>query len=784
MSRFWSLSNRTLIMLIIAIVLPLSFIAVTGVQSALNTTQELVSNYVSENGALRQNVLGSNFEAVLREIDYFEQTYLTDNDLLRNILAGDLSPFLAEQGGRVFQALTERNLLIANDATIFSAALVDLTGRVVAQARLDEAEISLPDTFDSILSSASLRELAQLERTHTLLLTPVDDVNVLLLLTRLEIDGRTSAFLATSLNIEALFIAPLTPAGITNATYSYLIAPPEAGLPAEEAVLMPSVVRDSGLAGPKSLNTLGAVRALDGQRGVAEYTIDGRPVVGYYAPFTLLDLSFGMVTELDRGAATTGIFQRAAGILLGGLLAVVVLLLVLMFWYQRGVIRPLQAIRTGIIALGRGEYRPLRSIVQRADEIGSLGRALDESYHSLEDAADQHEQRLIQLSRDLRVTQEISRAAAAQRNLNQLMNTVIQQIIENFPSIYHAQIFLLDEAGRYAVLRASTGKVGQELLARGHRLEVGSVSVIGQVSQQGEVVIARDTASSQVHRRNEFLPDTRAELAIPLKSGALVIGALDVQSRQGNSFDADQVEALQTLADQITVAIENARLYEQSQRLLRSLERERAESVRAGWLNVARRQRRGLIRDSGNPTPTDFSPLITEARRTQRAAIGAVTEYDTVPFVVPIMLRDIVLGTVEYEVRAGDFNLDQVALAEELVNRLAIGLDNARLFQQSQQAAERERIVNDITARIEGQATVEDILQTAVSEISRALGTPRVGITLRNGQIEDGGIGGGKRDSATHTNANGTTNGTANGTANGSNGSGSAVYGQTPPDEQ
>jgi len=777
MSRFWSLSNRTLIMLIIAIVLPLSFIAVTGVQSALTTTQELASNYVSENGALRQNVLGSNFEALLREIDYFEQTYLTDNDLLRNILADDLSPFLAEQGSRVFEALTERNLLVANDTTIYSAALVDLTGRVVAQqASLDEAEIGLPDTFDSILSSASLRELAQLERTHTLLLTPLDDVNVLVLLTRLEIDGRTSAFLATSLNIEALLIAPLTPTGITNATYSYLIAPPEAGLPAAEAVLMPAVVRDSELAGPQSLNALGAIRALDGQRGVAEYAVDGRPVVGYYAPFTLLDLSFGMVTELDRGAATAGVFQRAAGILLSGLLSVVVLLLALMYWYQRGVIRPLQVIRAGIIALGRGEYRPLRSILQRADEIGGLGHALDESYHSLEDAADQREQRLIQLSRDLRVTQEISRVAAAQRNLNQLLNTVIQQIIENFPSIYHAQIFLLDEAGRYAVLRASTGKVGQELLARGHRLEVGSVSVIGQVSQQGEVVIARDTASSQVHRRNEFLPDTRAELAIPLKSGAMVIGALDVQSRQGNSFDADQVEALQTLADQITVAIENARLYEQSQRLLRSLERERAESVRAGWLNVARRQRRGLIRDSGNPTPTDFSPLIAEARRTQRAAIGAVTDYDTVPFVVPIMLRDIVLGTVEYEVRAGDFNLDQVALAEELVNRLAIGLDNARLFQQSQQVAERERIVNDITARIEGQATVEDILQTAVSEISRALGTPRVGITLRNEQTEDGGFGSRKRNSGSHS--------TSNGTANGSGSNGSRVYDQTPPDER
>jgi hypothetical protein len=90
-------------------------------------------------------------------------------------------------------------------------------------------------------------------------------------------------------------------------------------------------------------------------------------------------------------------------------------------------------------------------------------------------------------------------------------------LLERFESIYHAQIFLID--GSYAVLKASTGEAGEQLFARGHRLSVGSLSVIGQVTQQNQTIIARDTATSEVHRRNEFLQETRAELAIPMRLG-------------------------------------------------------------------------------------------------------------------------------------------------------------------------------------------------------------------------------------------------------------------------
>ena len=129
---------------------------------------------------------------------------------------------------------------------------------------------------------------------------------------------------------------------------------------------------------------------------------------------------------------------------------------------------------------------------------------------------------------------------------------------------------------------------------------------------------------------------------------------------------------------------------------------------------------------SGHNTGYDFSELAQIAQQEGRAVIGAATERDTIPFVVPIIQRDQILGFAEYEIRQADFHPELVVLAEELVGRLALGIDNARLFNESQQTAERERIVNEISARITGKTEISDILQTAITEVSRVLRTPKV----------------------------------------------------------
>lgn len=156
---------------------------------------------------------------------------------------------------------------------------------------------------------------------------------------------------------------------------------------------------------------------------------------------------------------------------------------------------------------------------------------------------------------------EVAREASESLNLDELLPRAVELIRERF-GFYHASIFLLDEARKSAYVRASTGDAGREMITRRHNLAVGSQSIIGSVTLKGEPLLINDVTNDIIHRPNPLLPDTRAELGIPLKVGDRVIGALDVQSTETNAFTNDDISVLQTLADQIAVAVDNSRTYE------------------------------------------------------------------------------------------------------------------------------------------------------------------------------------------------------------------------------
>ncbi|MFQ5617254.1 MAG: GAF domain-containing protein, partial [Anaerolineales bacterium] len=160
----------------------------------------------------------------------------------------------------------------------------------------------------------------------------------------------------------------------------------------------------------------------------------------------------------------------------------------------------------------------------------------------------------------LQVGAEIARDIARAKDLDELINTAVNLVRDRF-GFYHAGIFLVDEKREYAVLKAATGKAGQKMLEHGHQLKVGEVGIVGYVTGTGTPRIALDVGADAVHFKNPFLPETRSEMALPLKIGTHVIGALDVQSKQPAAFDNDDIATLHTMADQLTIAFENTRLY-------------------------------------------------------------------------------------------------------------------------------------------------------------------------------------------------------------------------------
>jgi len=174
---------------------------------------------------------------------------------------------------------------------------------------------------------------------------------------------------------------------------------------------------------------------------------------------------------------------------------------------------------------------------------------------------------------------EVSRAASSILNLDKLLPMVVE-LIRNHFDYYYVGIFLTDEIGNWAVLRAASGEMGKHMIAMKHRLEVGDSSMIGWCISHGQARIALDVGEDAVRFRNPFLPLTRSEMALPLISRGEVIGAMTIQSEKPTAFSRVDITALQAMADQVGNAIKNARLFSERLNLITELEEQNTELER------------------------------------------------------------------------------------------------------------------------------------------------------------------------------------------------------------
>lgn len=544
--------------------------------------------------------------------------------------------------------------------------------------------------------------------------------------------GRVSGFIIAALDIEQVIYPHLETLSEDIPTTSFLFAPPDIFIsPTEEFASLESV----STAANQFVSS-----------GVLGYVVDEREVIGFAIPATGLSNAFRFVMQVDANIATARFQNELSRVSFPVIIGLAALIFVLALLLHQLISPPLHDLRQAITAMLRGDFERPLAYAGRQDEIGELSASFVEVRQQVKTLTEALSRQIADRERAIRLTQEVGRLIAeSQQGLKPFLNQVIELIIARFPQIYHAQVFLIDRERRYAMLEASTGEAGQKLLASGHRLAVGSISVIGQVTELGQVIAVRDAAASDVHRVNPNLPETRGELAIPLRVGNVIIGALDVQSKQVGAFDGSLIEVLQTLADQVSAAVQYSQL---------TGEAPHPASPEAGGQYRTRRAWEEFMGDqygnhfashAGTETETDFSSLKYQAIKQKKVVVGKMTPNQTIPIAVPIRLRGNTLGAVVWELPERDFDANKVLLAEELVSRLAISLDNARLFYESQRATERERIVNAITAKLSGQSDIDAILETAVQEVGRAMQTPLTHIRLHHNQESNG-------DAAVHPN--------------------------------
>jgi GAF domain-containing protein len=294
--------------------------------------------------------------------------------------------------------------------------------------------------------------------------------------------------------------------------------------------------------------------AQDVPSGFAEYaSLGGEPVVGVYE--WPADEALGVVLEVPQTEVYAGLSSLAPFflILLGTTILAVVVLIPLA---TRQSLRPLATLSQLVERIARGQFDQ-RVPVERADEVGRLAESFNFMAGELTSMYRSLEERVAQRTHQIQTASEVARDAAFIRDVDTLLDAVVRLISDRF-DFYHAGVFLVE--GDHAVLRAASSEGGRLMLERGHRLSVGKVGIVGYVTGTGKPRIALDVGADAVHFANPDLPHTRSELALPLRAGERVIGALDVQSTEPHAFDENDVVVLQTMADQLATALENASL--------------------------------------------------------------------------------------------------------------------------------------------------------------------------------------------------------------------------------
>jgi PAS domain S-box-containing protein len=358
-------------------------------------------------------------------------------------------------------------------------------------------------------------------------------------------------------------------------------------------------------------------------------------------------------------------------------------------------------------------------------------------------------------------------------DIDDTLSRVVNLIKSRF-NFYHASIFLIDKLGKNAILRESTGEAGAQLKQAGHKLSVGSASIVGQATGKGIPVVIGDITQEANYFANPLLPETRSEMAIPMKIGERVLGALDVQSIEYNAFSQEDINILQILANQTAAAVQNEDLFIHT---VESLSRHRllhqvtsgnvegmtVEDAIRGTLEVLHQampdeQISYYTIDQQNVLTTRATSGITNPDQTSRripfgrGVVGRVASemeairvddaqsnqsYQPQNFetnsilAVPIKFADSLLGVLNIEsTQLANFDENDLEFVTTLAGNMGSIISNITLLEQIREQVSRQQQLIEITSKIRRSVDIETIMQTSVSEIGNALNVRRATIQI------------------------------------------------------
>lgn len=379
----------------------------------------------------------------------------------------------------------------------------------------------------------------------------------------------------------------------------------------------------------------------------------------------------------------------------------------------------------GLVVLVVFNWFSTREMSRALQHERELSVELQTQRATLEQQVAERTQELARRATQLETAAEVAREAAAIRDMDELLDETARLVSDRF-GLYHVGIFLVDDAREYAVLQAASSGRGERTVTKGFQLKIGAQGIVGHTAQSGQPYIVPDVKREPFYFAHPDLPETRSEMTLPLRVRGETIGVLDVQSTEPGAFSDGDVATLGTMADQLAVAIENARLFEQTQASLREVKALYRGYSKEAWGELIRAGRvHGYTYDQVSvfPVTADRPPEVQQALREGRAVTvsgGDGGGSETV-LAVPVRVRGEAIGVLDIRKAegAGEWTSEEMLLAKRVSDQLALALENARLLEDSRRRAEREQLVGQMTAQFTRSLDMEAVLRTAARELGQ-----------------------------------------------------------------
>jgi GAF domain-containing protein/HAMP domain-containing protein len=424
------------------------------------------------------------------------------------------------------------------------------------------------------------------------------------------------------------------------------------------------------------------------------------------------------VVESGSGQALRGMLLWTTGLLLVALIGGAMLV--------RRFLTPLRHMVTATETIAAGDLDS-RVAVTSHDEIGFLAVAFNKMTDQLRELIGSLEDQVQDRTVELSLSMEVGQQAVAIRSLDILLPTITEFIRDKF-NLYYTHVYFVDDIGESLIIQAGTGEVGRELLAQHHNLPIGPGSIVGQVAATGEPVLVSDTETSDIHKPNPLLPDTRSELAVPLIVEGQVIGVLDMQSQRVNTFRQENLTVFEAMATQLAISIDSARQWSVAQEARRKSEEAVRQLTRESWAEKLAREKRNL------GYVYDLSAVKPISKSNDETAMGGVS--------APLVVQNQPIGRLAVGMPSDrTWTSEEQDLLAAVAQQLAQKAESLRLFEQTQERATREQIARQITDKIRTSRDIEAALKTAVEELSKALDTSRAVVDLKVTQTEQNGHG-------------------------------------------